>query len=112
MARNIPPPRRLGQHQRDRYDIVNDILSIVANTQPLYRNRRNQTSIGYAANLTHPQTVRFLKGLIDEGLLVFTESRPSSFYEITTEGQRYLQVFAELQQEMKREGDVKYSCFI
>jgi predicted transcriptional regulator len=64
------------QPHRDRYDIVKDILSIVSNTQPIYRSQRHQTSIGYAANLTHPQTVKYLKGLIDEGLLILTESKP------------------------------------
>jgi predicted transcriptional regulator len=82
--------------QRDRYDIVKDILSIVFNTQPIYRSQRHQTSIGYAANLTHPQTVRFPKGLIDEGLLTLTKSKPYPYYEITPKGQRCLQVFAEL----------------
>lgn len=53
----------LRQPHRDRYDIVNDILSIVSNTQSIYRSQRHQTSIGYAADLTHPQTVRYLKGL-------------------------------------------------
>jgi predicted transcriptional regulator len=67
---------KIRQHQRDRYDIVKDILSIVSNTQPIYRSQRHQTSIGYAANLTHPQTVKYLKGLFDEGLLILTESKP------------------------------------
>jgi predicted transcriptional regulator len=91
----------LRQHQRDRYDIVNDILSIVSNTQPIYRSQRHQTSIGYAANLTHPQTVKYLKGLIDEGLLVLTDSKPYPYYEITSKGQRCLQLFAQMEDDLR-----------
>jgi predicted transcriptional regulator len=51
--------------QRDKYDIVKDILEIVYDTEPLYRNQMNQTRIGYKANLTHPQTVKYLRKLVD-----------------------------------------------
>jgi predicted transcriptional regulator len=91
----------LRQHQRDRYDIVNDILSIVSNTQPIYRSQRHQTSIGYAANLTHPQTVKYLKQLVEEGLLVLIDSKPFQFYEITDKGRRCLQIYNELQEDMQ-----------
>ena len=94
-------PLKTRQPQRDRYDIVKDILSIVSNTQPIYRSQRHQTSIGYAANLTHPQTVRYLKGLVDEGLLILTKSRPDPYYEIMPKGQRYLEVFAELEDSLR-----------
>jgi predicted transcriptional regulator len=87
--------------QRDRYDIIKDILEIVSNTQPLYRTWRNQTSIGYTANLTHPQTVRYLKGIIDEGLLILTKSIPYPYYEIAPKGQRCLWVFAEMEDEIR-----------
>jgi predicted transcriptional regulator len=93
-------PRKIRQFQRDRYDIVNDILSIVSNTQPIYRSQRHQTSIGYAADLTHPQTVRYLKGLVDEGLLVLTDPKPYPYYEITFKGQRCLQIFAEIEDDV------------
>jgi predicted transcriptional regulator len=99
VKRKNPHLRR--QPHRDKLDIIKDILSTVAETEPLYRNRRNQTSVGYAAYLTHPQTVRFLKGLIDEGLLTLTKSRPSSYYEITPKGQRCLQVFAEREDDLR-----------
>lgn len=90
----------LRQPHRDRYDIIKNILSIVANTQPIYRSQRHQTSIGYAANLTHPQTVRFLRELVHEGLLILTDSKPYSYYEITFKGKRCLQLFIELDNDM------------
>jgi predicted transcriptional regulator len=100
MTRNTPPPRRLRQHQRHRYITVKDILSIVSNIQPIYRSQRHQTSVGYAANLTHPQTVRYLRGLLNEGLLILTKSRPSSYYEITPKGRLWLQIFAEIEDDV------------
>jgi predicted transcriptional regulator len=41
--------------QRDRYDVVKDILEIAFDTASLYRNYMNHTRIGYKASLTHPQ---------------------------------------------------------
>jgi predicted transcriptional regulator len=82
--------------QRDHHDIVMDILDIVYTTQPLFITRRSQTSIGQEAKLTHPQTVKYLEGLVDIGLLTFTESRPYRYYELTKKGRRCLQLFTEL----------------
>jgi predicted transcriptional regulator len=71
MPRRIPSSQP--QRQRDKHDIIKDILAILANTQPLYRTWRNQTNIGHDADLTHPQTVKYLKRLVDEGLLILTD---------------------------------------
>jgi predicted transcriptional regulator len=80
-------PRRTSQHpQRDRHDIIYDILQVVSNTQPIYRSQRHQTSIGYAANLTHPKTVKYVKQLVEKGLLVVTNSKPFQYYEIKDKG--------------------------
>lgn len=87
--------------QSDKYDIVKDILEIVYYTEPLYRNQMNQTRIGYEANLTHPQTVRYLGMLVDVGLLVLTDFKTFPYYEITTEGRHYLQVFAKIEDDLR-----------
>jgi predicted transcriptional regulator len=55
----------------------------------------------FAGNMAHPQTVRYLKGLIDEGLFILTKSRPGSYYEITPRDQRCLQIFAEMEDNMR-----------
>ena len=55
------------QGHRDIYNIVNNILQMVSNN-PIIK-RRHKTGIGYAANLTHLQTVTYLKGLINQDLL-------------------------------------------
>ncbi|MGA7367945.1 MAG: winged helix-turn-helix domain-containing protein [Nitrososphaeraceae archaeon] len=87
--------------QRDSYDIIKSILSIVASAKPLYRNQMNQTRIGYEANLIHPQTVRYLKMLVDLELLNLTNFRPFSYYELTKKGWRCLQLFGEIEDDLQ-----------
>lgn len=89
------------QRHRDRYDIVNDILQTVSNN-PIIK-RRHKTGIGYAAHLTHWQTVTYLKGLIDQDLLrrISDDLGPYSHYEITRKGERFLQLFDELEDDLK-----------
>lgn len=43
--------------------------------------------------------VRHLKELIDEGLLISSKSKLFGSYEITPKGQRYLKVFAEMEDD-------------
>ncbi|MGH9976249.1 MAG: winged helix-turn-helix domain-containing protein [Nitrososphaeraceae archaeon] len=52
----------------------------------------NQIRIVYKANLTHPQTVRYLMMLVDLRLLILTDFKPSPLYEITTKGQHLPEV--------------------
>lgn len=87
--------------QRDKHDIVKDILEIVFDPTPLYRNQMDQTRVGYEANLTHSQTVRYLRELVDLGLLILTDFKPYSYYEITSKGRRCLEVFAEIEDDMR-----------
>lgn len=93
----IKSPHPLRQPHRSRYEIANKIMAFVSSTQPI--NRRHKTGIGHSTGLTHKQTVRFLQGLVDEGLLVLTDSRPDPYYEITPQGRRCLQVFAETEDD-------------
>jgi predicted transcriptional regulator len=89
------------QRHRDRYNIVNDILQMVSNN-PIIK-RRHKTGIGYAANLTHWQTITYLKRLIGQDLLrqISDDLGPYSHYEITRKGERYLQVFAEIEDDLR-----------
>jgi predicted transcriptional regulator len=88
-------------HQRDRYDIIKDILEIVYDAPPLYRNQMNQTRVGYEANLTHPQTVKYLRMLVDLGLLVLIDFKPHPFLEISKKGRRCLQLFGEIEDDLR-----------
>ena len=87
--------------QRDHHNIFKDILEIVDTTQPLFQTRRSQTSIGHDAKLTHPQTVRYLEGLVDIGLLIFTDFKPFPYYEMTKKGRRCLQLFRDLEDDLR-----------
>ena len=87
--------------QRDHHDIIKDILGIVSSTQPLFRTRRSQTSIGHDAKLTHPQTTKYLEGLVATGLLNLTDSRPFSYFEVTNKGRRCLKLFIELEDDLR-----------
>jgi predicted transcriptional regulator len=87
--------------QRDQHEIVKDILNIVYATPPLFRTWRSQTSIGHDAKLTHPQTVKYLKSLVGIGLLILTDSRPYPYYELTKKGHRCLQLFSEIEDDIR-----------
>jgi predicted transcriptional regulator len=89
--------------QRDRYDIVKDLLEIIYVTEPLYRNQMNQTRNDYEANLIHFQVVRSLKELVGLGLLTRIDFKPYPYYEITTNGKRCLQLFGEIDEDLKPE---------
>ena len=90
------------QQHRDRYDILRNILTIVDNTRPLYRNQMNKTRIGYTAGLTHARTVEYIKQLIDLELLVRMEFKPFfAYYEITERGRRCLQLFDEMEDDLR-----------
>ena len=88
-------------HQRDRYDIIKNILEVIYDIEPLYRNQMNQTRVGFEASLTHPQTVRYLRLLVDRRLLTLVDFKPYSFYEITKRGRRCLQLFGEIEDDLR-----------
>lgn len=58
-----------------------DILEIGYDAKLLYRNQMNQTRMAYEANLTYPQTVKYLRMLIDLGLLILTDFKPLSLLQ-------------------------------
>lgn len=92
--------KKTPQPHRDRYDIANDILHIVCNAPIL--SPRHKTGIGCAVSINHKQTAAFLRGLTDLGLLQISyEIGQYSHFEITERGIRYLQLFAEIEDDMK-----------
>ena len=87
--------------QRDRYDILMNILEIIYDTEPLYRNQMKQSRIGYKASLTHPQTVRYLRELVNLKLIARVDFKPFPYYEITSKGRRCLQLFGEIEDDLQ-----------
>jgi predicted transcriptional regulator len=87
---------------RCRYQIVSDILQIVANIGNLTVDRRHKTGIGYSANLSHKILVSYLEGLVKQGLLRISQGNGHyGYYEITPKGTRYLRVFTEIKDVLR-----------
>ena len=96
---------------RDRLDIIRNLLEVTNNNnnnnnndiKPLDRNYISKTRLGFTASLTHTQTTAYLDELLDRGLIVETETdfKPHPYYEITERGRRCLELFNELDNDLK-----------
>jgi len=93
---------------RSKFKIVNDILHTILESQAL--QRRKITTIAHSAGLAYWITVKYLRVLINRDLLRFTKGpEPYLRYEITEKGIRYLQLFVELETDLKPESDSSLS---
>lgn len=96
--------RFLRQPHREKYEIAKDVLSLllVSNSKSVISRRSANTSIGDAAGLPHVMTVKYLRSLADQDLLhISQDSGPYTNYEMTEKGLRYLQVFAEIEDDLR-----------
>lgn len=96
--------RFLRQPHREKYEIAKDVLSLllVSNSKSVISRRSAKTSIGDAAGLSHRMTVKYLRSLADQDLLhISQDSGPYANYEITEKGLRYLQLFGELEDDLR-----------
>ena len=74
------------QQHRDRYDIVRNILEIVCNTRPIYRNQMDKDK-DRLHGWSYTQTVEYLDMLLYSGLLVVTDIKSFfSYCEIIGKG--------------------------
>ena len=82
---------------RDYYKIVKDMLQLVTS-----KYRCNKTEIAYGAGITHSQQKRYMTILVDRGLILISPGGNSpKVYEISDLGRRYLQLFAELEDDLR-----------
>lgn len=91
---------------RSRYEVINAILWVVLlrNQSPTSLYRCKLLHIEYDARLTYRQTLDYLPALVESGLLLkkkTTKLGPFQLYEITDFGRRYLQVFAEMEDDLR-----------
>jgi predicted transcriptional regulator len=88
--------------QRSKHEIVNDILQTVLSRSrsPSSYYKCRGLHISYQCNLSWNQLKGYLGPLIDSELLKTTRSGPDLYYEITDKGQKYLQVFAEIEDDL------------
>ncbi len=93
----------LFQSQRSKHEIVNDILQTVLSRSqsPSSYYKCRGLHISYQCNLSWNQLKDYLRPLIESELLKTTRSGPDLYYEITDNGQRYLQVFAEIEDDLR-----------
>lgn len=77
---------------RDRLDIVRDMLAIAS-------SKVRKTRIMYQANMNYVQVEKYLKTLLEEGLL---ERDGGSCYLITRKGKEFLRVYADYLERCRR----------
>ncbi len=100
--------KKKNKPHRSRYEIVNKILweVLLRNQSPSSLYKCKLLHIENAARLTYKQTLYYLPPLVEAGLLIRKRTTAMSgpfdyYYEITHSGRRYLQVFAELENNMQ-----------
>ena len=98
--------RKKNKPHRSRYEIVNEILRVVmlGNQSPSSFYICKLLHIEYGARLTYRQTLDNLPGLVESRLLSkrnTTKLGPFPHYEITDSGRRYLQLFAEIEDDLR-----------
>lgn len=86
--------RHRGPH-RDYQEIINDILQFVAT-----KYNCNMAEVTSGASLTYFQRRQYLSLLRANGL-ISSESYYCKGYEISDTGRRYLQVFAEIEDDLR-----------
>ena len=98
--------RKKNKPHRSRYEIVNEILRVVmlGNQSPSSFYICKLLHIEYGARLTYRQTLDYLQALVESSLLMkrkTTKLGRFSHYEITDFGRRYLQLFAEIEDDLR-----------
>jgi predicted transcriptional regulator len=91
---------------RSRYEIVNEILRVVQsrNQSPLSIYVCKPLHIEYGAGLTYRQMHYYTTSLVESGFLIRKQTKrfdPRQYYQITDKGRRYMQIFGELEDDMK-----------
>jgi predicted transcriptional regulator len=74
---------------------------MVSNAKSASRHS-TKTSIGSATGMSHGLTYLYVRLLVDQGLLrVSQDSGPYRHYEITEKGLHFLQIFAEVEDDLR-----------
>jgi predicted transcriptional regulator len=108
--------RKKDKPHRSRYEIVNEILRVVmiGNQSPSSFYICKLLHIEYGARLTYRQTLDYLPALVESRLLIkrkTTKLGPFPHYEITDSGRRYLQLFADIEDDLRPAEDADLTRF-
>ena|SRR5262245_6443942 len=91
-------PRMIRQSHRDYYEIINHILQNVYTKAGGCR----PSELAYRCELPWQQFRSYRDLLINHNLLMISfNSGPNQHYEITPKGERFLQLFAEIEDDLK-----------
>lgn len=93
----MPPRRILRQLHRDHYEIVKQILQNVYTEAGGCR----PSELAYGCELTCQQFRKYRDLLISRELLIPSDKRSIQRYEITPKGERFLQIFAEIEDDLR-----------
>lgn len=98
--------KKRNKAHRSRYEIVQEILQValLRNQSPSSTYLCKQMHIEYGARLTYRQTRFYTTALVELGFLLRkknTESDPYQCFEITDKGRYYLQLFGELEDDLR-----------
>lgn len=87
------------QPHRDYYEIIKQILQIVYSRKD---GISKSFELAYRCQLTWQQFKYYRDLLISHSLLLISSSaEPNQHYEITPKGDRYLQLFAEMEDDLR-----------
>lgn len=87
----------LRQPHRDQYEIVKQILQTVYTKTDGCRS----FELAYRCRLSWPQFTRYRDLLFNQKLLISTNVGSNQHYEITDSGLRCLQLFAEIEDDLR-----------
>ena len=99
-------PKKRNKPHRSRYEIVHEILQValLRNRSPSSTYLSKQMHIEYGARLTYRQTRFYTTSLVELGFLLRKKNTKSDHYqcfEITNKGRYYLQLFGELEDDLR-----------
>jgi predicted transcriptional regulator len=89
--------RQIRQPHRDKYEIIKQMI------QALYSRTGGCRSfeLAYRCQLTWPQFLHYRDALLCCELLIIAGKGSAQHYEITSKGLRYLQIFEEIEADLK-----------
>jgi predicted transcriptional regulator len=90
------PSRILHQPHREQYEIIQQLLQ-TANSKV----EAKQFELASASELNWPRFTYYRDFLISQELLTPSNKGPTQHYEITPKGERFLQVFGEIEDDLQ-----------
>jgi predicted transcriptional regulator len=91
------PSRILPQPHREQYEIIQQLLLTAYSKSEGCK----QLDLAYESQLNWPRFTQYRDHLISHELLTPSNKGPTQHYAITSKGERYLQVFTEMEHDLR-----------